>query len=167
MESHPLQHKVFSVMPLSIPRKERMKQVIDSLTGELIDVEEANDIAIRELNELDVNFEDYVNFYIQLKYFKEQLELWEFKNKPKLMDVFESIYKDTDKKTIKLSTGSITYVKEGLTKKVDTDALKHTKVKDLISRCGENPELADMSIYDLFLMVTPRDASLRIKVNEE
>lgn len=154
-------------MPLSIPRKERMKQVFDSQTGELIEVEEANDIAIRELNELDVNFEDYVNFYIQLKYFKEQLELWEFKNKPKLMEVFESIYKDTEKKTIKLDTGSITYVKEGLTKKTDTDALKSTKVKDLVERLNADPSLADTSIYDLFLKVIPRDASLRIKVNEE
>ena len=143
-----------------------MKTIVDALTGELIEVEEPNDIAIRELNELDVNFEEYCDLYIKLKYFKDQVETWEYKNKPALIKVFDEAFKDSEKKTIKLENGSITYVKEGMTKKVDTDALKATTLESIVKYAEANPTLKDKSLYDLFLKLSPREASLRIKVNE-
>lgn len=61
-----------------------MRQVVDSLTGEIIEIEEDNEIALRETNEI-INYEELYNLYETLEGVKSQIALMEEKAKPELI----------------------------------------------------------------------------------
>lgn len=143
-----------------------MKQIIDAVTGELIDVEEPNEIAVRRLNELGVNFEDYCEFTIKFKYFKDQIKTWEYEHKQILIDVIKEAFKNEKSKTLKLPSGSITYVKGSISNVSDTDALRGTTVRDFVAKVQANPQMLDMSVFDCFTKLSAKEDSIRIKVNE-
>lgn len=122
-----------------------MKQIIDNDTGEVIEVEETYDIVQRELNEVGVNYEEYFDKQIQFKALKEQMEMWEQNNRDNIQKIFEKHHI----KSLKTEYGSISYVPEGIQKRVDNDRLKED------------------GLYEKYLKVIPTKAHLIIKAREK
>lgn len=117
-----------------------MKQIIDNDTGEVIEVEESNELMVRELYELGTDLEAYDELEEQALYIQEQLELWKYQNRENIKNVL----KKHNQKNIKTSSRTYTIIEEGIRKSIDTERLK-----------------AD-GIYDNYVKLTPTKESLRI-----
>lgn len=61
-----------------------MKQIIDNETGEIIEVEEDNEIALRETQDL-INYEELYDLYEKLEGVKSQIAMIEENAKPELI----------------------------------------------------------------------------------
>lgn len=122
-----------------------MKQIIDNDTGEVIEVEETYEIVQRELNEVGVDYEEYFEKQIQFKALKEQMEIWEQKNR----DVIQKIFEKHNIKSLKTEEGTISYIEEGIQKRVDTERLKQD------------------GLYEMYLKLVPTKAHLMIKAKEK
>ena len=121
-----------------------MKQIVDNETGEIIEVEETFELVEKELNEVGVNYEEYFDKQIQLKTLKEQMEIWEQKNR----DIVQMIFEKYNIKSLKTEFGTISYIPESIQKKVDTERLK------------------EAGLYEKYLKLTPVKAHLMIKAKE-
>lgn len=117
-----------------------MKTIIDQDTGELIEVEETNELMVRELYELGTDLEKYDELEEQALYIQEQLEIWKYKNRENI----KSVLKKHNQKSIKTPSRNYTIIDEGIRKSVDTERLK-----------------AD-GIYEKYLKLTPTKETLRI-----
>ena len=122
-----------------------MKQIIDNDTGEVIEVEETYEIVQRELNEVGVDYEEYFEKQIQFKALKEQMEIWEQKNR----DVIQKIFEKHNIKSLKTEEGTISYIEESTQKRVDTERLKQD------------------GLYEKYLKLVPTKAHLMIKAKEK
>ena len=122
-----------------------MKQIIDNDTGEVIEVEETYEIVQRELNEVGVDYEEYFEKQIQFKALKEQMEIWEQKNR----DVIQKIFEKHNIKSLKTEEGTISYIGDGIQKRVDTERLKQD------------------GLYEMYLKLVPTKAHLMIKAKEK
>lgn len=122
-----------------------MKTIVDSETGEILEVEETYEIVQRELNEVGVNYEEYFEKQIQYKALKEQMEIWEHSNR----DVIQKIFEKHNIKSLKTDYGTISYVGESVQKRIDTDRLKND------------------GLYDNYLKLVPTKAHLMIKAKEK
>ena len=122
-----------------------MKTIIDQNTGEIIEVEETYEIVQRELNEVGVNYEEYFDKLIQYKALKEQMEIWEYKHRQPIQEIFEK----HNIKSLSTERGSISLIKEGVQKRVDTERLKED---------GQ---------YEKYLKLVPVKTHLMIKVKDK
>ena len=122
-----------------------MKTIIDSETGEILEVEETYEIVQRELNEVGVNYEEYFDKLIQYKALKEQMEIWEHKHRQPIQEIFEK----HNIKSLSTEYGSISLIEESVQKRVDTERLKQD---------GQ---------YEKYLKLVPVKAHLMIKVKEK
>lgn len=66
-----------------------MKTIIDQESGELIEVEDDNEIALRETSEI-INYEELYNLYEKLEGVKSQIEMIEANAKPKLIEYIKA-----------------------------------------------------------------------------
>lgn len=117
-----------------------MKTIIDQNTGEVIEVEETNELMVRELYELGTDLEKYDELEEQALYIQEQLEIWKYQNRENIKNVL----KKHNQKNIKTSSRTYTIIDEGIRKSVDTDRLKED------------------GIYEKYIKLTPTKESLRI-----
>ena len=125
--------------------RESMKLKVDEDTGELVEVPETNDLVASELLAVGVNMEAYFEQKLKANALKEQMEMWEFENREKIINVF----KKYGIKSFKNDSGSVSYVPEGLSQRVDVDQLK-----------------AD-GLYDKYSKWVPSKEHLVIKVKEK
>lgn len=113
---------------------------IDELTGEVI--EEDTSLVKKEMNALITD--ELLDQLVQMKYLEEQIEIWKFKNKETIKELFKKFnIKSFENDYIKL-----TYVAPTHRKSVDTQKLK------------------DAGLYDKFLKVSDVEENLRIKLKE-
>lgn len=105
-----------------------MKYVANE-NGELVEVPETNDLVAKELLEVGVSIDDYFEQKIRANTLKEQLEMWEQENREKIKEVF----KKYGIKSFKNDYGSISFVEEGMSQKVDTKKLKEDGLYDKYS----------------------------------
>lgn len=117
-----------------------MKQIIDNDTGEVIEVEETNEVMVRELYELGTDLEKYAELEEQALYIQEQLEIWKYENRENIKNVLKA----HKKKNITTPTRIFTLIEEGMRKSVDTERLKED------------------GMYDRYVKFTPTKESLRI-----
>lgn len=96
-----------------------MKTIIDEKTGEVIEVEDTNEIMVRELYELGTNLEVYDKLEEQADTIKEQIEIWKYQNRENI----KQILKKHNQKNIKTSSRTYSIVDEGTRKVIDTDRL--------------------------------------------
>ena len=95
------------------------KYIIDSQTGELIEQEDTNEIALRETNEI-INYEQLYNFYEQKQYIESQIELLEAQAKPQLLEYIKA----HDNKPIKYHDLTISYRKGYMKTNFDSKKFK-------------------------------------------
>ena len=99
-----------------------MKQIIDNETGEIIEVEEANEIATRKLTELGV-LNDAVYEMIQKHlYYEDQFKTFKYK--------LEQAMRDNNIKSWKTDEWSATVKDDSIQKRVDTERLKEDGLYD-------------------------------------
>lgn len=68
-----------------------MSKIIDNSTGEVIEMgeESKNEIVTRELMDVGIALDEYIELVVQSEYIKDQLEMWKFKNEPKIKRILE------------------------------------------------------------------------------
>lgn len=106
-----------------------MKLVADANTGELVEVPDTNDLVAKELAEVGVVIDDYFDKVVVKKTLEEQMKMWETENREKIKEVF----KKYNIKSFKSPYGSISFVEEGMSSKVDTKKLKEDGLYDKYS----------------------------------
>lgn len=114
-----------------------MKTIIDSNTGELIEVEESNEIAERKLVEVGAITQDTYEMLASFKYYQDQYEL--FKHNLEKAMIENGIKKWDNEYFI------ATVREESMQKRVDTERLK------------------DEGIYEKYLKLVPVKGGLTIK----
>ena len=114
-----------------------MKQIIDEKTGEIIEVEETNEIAERTLFEVGAIDEKTYELLEQYLTIQEQYEMFKFK--------LEKAMEDNGIKKWDNDYFIATIKDESVQKRVDTDRLK------------------EAGLYDKFLKLVPVKKSLQIK----
>lgn len=97
-----------------------MKEIIDGITGEIVEVEEKNEIALRQLNELGVNFEQYLELEERMENCKEMLDMWKYEAREKIKQVLE----ENGLKNVRVADHTISYVPAGVSHSVDTERMK-------------------------------------------
>ena len=107
-----------------------MKTIIDQETGELIEVQEDNELVVKELEDLGIITDDYLNKLEQLAYFKQQVEMFETKNR----EVIKEVFKKYGVKSCKSDYLTISFIEEHMQQRVDTDALKKDGLYDKYSK---------------------------------
>lgn len=117
-----------------------MKTIIDNATGELIEVEEKNEIAERTLVEAGVITQETYEMLASFKYYQDQYELF----KHQLMKAM----KDNNIKSWKNEYFTATIKDETLRKSVDVERLKED------------------GLYDNYLKLSPVKESIQIKFKE-
>lgn len=118
-----------------------MKQIIDNETGEVIDVEEANEIAERKLYEVGAIDEATFDFLEQYQTYQEQYEIFKYK----LMIAM----KENGIKSWKNDYFTVSYKEESVQKRLDNERLK------------------DDGLYDKYLKLVPVKESLMIKFRKD
>lgn len=116
-----------------------MKTIIDQ-NGEIVEVEETNELMVRELTELGTNLAAYDELDEQLSYIKEQMEQWEIANRENILNVMKA----NGEKTIRTPKRTYSFIPETTKKVLDIERLK----KD--------------GIYDNYLKLTKSKENLRI-----
>lgn len=115
-----------------------MKTIIDQETGEVIEVEEKQELVAKEMNALITD--DFVEQLEQLDYLEQQIKMFKTKNKEKIKEIF----KKYNIKSFKNDYITITYVDGGMKKALDIERLK------------------DDGVYDKYVMLKPYEEQIRI-----
>jgi len=101
------------------------------------------EIVKKEINEIVTD--DVLDMFVQLEYYEQQIDLWKFKVK----DQIKELFKANNIKSFKNDYIEITYVAPSTRKSVDTQKLK------------------DLGLYDDFCKESPVAESLRVKLKED
>lgn len=117
-----------------------MKTIVDNETGELIEVEEKNELVEKELMPLITD--DFIEKLVELDYLKEQIETYQFSIKEKIKDVF----KKYGVKSCETDFLTISYVPEFMKKSIDSERLK------------------DDGLYEKYIKFTPVKESIRFSL---
>lgn len=99
-----------------------MKQIIDSETGEIIEVEEQNEIATRKLTELGLVNDAVYEMIQNHLYYEEQFKTFKYK--------LEQAMRENDIKSWKTDEFSVTVTDDKIQKRVDADRLKEDGLYD-------------------------------------
>ena len=114
-----------------------MKTIIDAETGELVEVETPNELAVRKLTELGVIKQGTLDMLSNYVYYKEQFDL--FKHELEKAMTENGIKKWDNDYFVASATEETTQVR------LDTDRLKED------------------GVYDRYLKVVPVKASVRVR----
>ena len=117
-----------------------MKTIIDEKTGEILEVEEGNELVEKKLYEVGAIDEHFYDFMEQYLTTQEQYETFRFK----LMEAM----KQNNIKSWKNDYFTATLKEESIQKRVDTERLK------------------EAGLYEKFLKLVPVKESLMIKFKE-
>lgn len=133
-----------------------MKEIVDAATGEIIQVEEENEVATRKLYEvgaIDEKTADLIENYLRAK---EEYEMFHYSLQKAMTE--NSIQKwSNDYFTSYLN-------KEGMVEKFDSDRAKETKLKDFLSLLlSMDEESLEMSVYDCFKKLSYRKPTLTVR----
>lgn len=93
-----------------------MKNIIDYETGEVIQVEESNEIAERKLVEAGVITQDTYEMLASLKYYQDQFELFRYE--------LEKAMRENGIKKWETDYFSVSLKEDSMQKRVDTERLK-------------------------------------------
>ena len=118
-----------------------MKKIIDELTGEIIDVEETNELVEKKLYEVGVLSEQVIEMINQYQRYTEEFEMFKFKLKEAM--------KEYGIKSWKTDDFTATYKDESIQKRVDNDRLKED------------------GLYEKYLKLVPVKESLMIKFKKD
>lgn len=118
-------------------------EIVNGITGEVIEIPETTEIVKKEMNSLVTD--ELLDQLAQVEYLQEQIDLWKFQHKEEIKKVF----KENAIKSFKNQYIEITYVEPTKRKSVDTELMK---------RAG---------IYEQFLKETDVKESLRIKLRKD
>lgn len=118
-----------------------MKQIIDELTGEIVEVEDRNEIAERKLTEVGAIDSKTYELLEEFLYYKELFETFKYKLQ-KAME--ENGIKKWDNDYF-----SAVLKEESMQKRVDTERLKED------------------GLYDKYLKLVPVKASLQIRFKDQ
>lgn len=117
-----------------------MKTIIDSETGELVEVEEKNDIATRKMTELGLYGEDVSDLIAMFKYYEDQFKTFKFQ--------LQKAMEENGIKSWKTDEFTATIREESMQKRLDTERLKED------------------GLYDKYLKLVPVASSLTLKLKE-
>lgn len=117
-----------------------MKQIVDELTGEILEVEDSNELVEKKLYEVGAIDEHFYEFMEQYLTINELYEIFRF-NLTKAM-------KENNIKSWKNDYFTATLKEESIQKRVDTERLK------------------EAGLYEKFLKLVPVKESLMIKFKE-
>ena len=118
-----------------------MKTIVDQKTGEIIEVEEANEVAERKLYEVGVLSEQVIEMINQYQRYKEEFEMFKYK--------LQQAMKENEIKSWKTDDFTATLKEESIQKRVDNDRLKED------------------GLYEKYLKLVPVKESLMIKFKEK
>lgn len=99
-----------------------MKQIIDNETGEIVEVEESNEIAERKLYEVGAIDKETFEMLESFRYYNEQYELFKYQ--------LEKAMKENNIKSWKNDYFTATIKEDAIQKRVDTDRLKEDGLYD-------------------------------------
>lgn len=99
-----------------------MKQIIDNETGEIVEVEEQNEIAERKLYELGAIDKETFEMLESFRYYQEQYEIFKYK--------LEKAMIENGIKSWKNDYFTATVKEESTQKRVDTDRMKEEGIYD-------------------------------------
>lgn len=116
-----------------------MKQIIDSETGEVIEIADTTEIVEQKLNEI-VSLDDVLEAVEMLETYEQKLNMY----KAQLKEPLIKLFKENNIKTFKNDYLTITYVEETLQKRVDNQRLKED------------------GIYEKYLKLVPVKEQIRI-----
>lgn len=114
-----------------------MKTIIDAETGELIEVEEANELVEKKLYEVGAIDKETFEMLVSYQYYREQYEEFIYELK--------KAFKDNGIKKWETDDFTATYREESLQKRIDTERLKED------------------GLYEKYLKLVPVKDSLQIK----
>lgn len=109
-----------------------MKTIIDNETGELIEVEETNELVVKELEDMGIITTDYLDKLEQFAYLKQQIEMIEYKNK----ELIKEVFKKHNVKSCKSDYINISYIPEHMQQRVDVEKLKQDGLYDKYTKFG-------------------------------
>lgn len=118
-------------------------EVVNKITGEVIDIPETKDIVKKEFNELITD--DLLEQLEQVEYLEYQIDQWKKSHK----EAIKELFKKNNIKSFKNEYIEITYVEPTKRKTIDTDLLKQA------------------GLYDSFTKETDVKESLRIKLRKD
>lgn len=114
-----------------------MKTIIDAETGELIEVEEKNEVVEKKLYEIGAIDEETFEMLVSFQYYQEQYEQFRYK--------LQKAFEENGIKKWETDDFTATYKEESLQKRVDTERLKED------------------GLYEKYLKLVPVKPSLMIK----
>lgn len=120
-----------------------MKEIINGLTGEVIEIPEDNKLELKKEMDLIIT-EDILDKYYQVQALQEQIEVWKFQKKEQITKLF----KKYGIKSYKNDYMTITLKEDSVQKRVDTEKLK------------------EAGIYNMFIKEVPVKGSLAIKIHD-
>lgn len=117
-----------------------MKTIIDEETGELIEVEDKNDLVAKEMNEIITD--DFIDKLVQFEYLEQQIEMFKTEHREQIKEIF----KKYGIKSFKNDYITITYVPESKKKIIDTNRLKNDGLYDFYSKESDVKESIRVSL---------------------
>ena len=123
---------LYSVLRLSV-----LKTIVDAVTGELIEVEESNELIEKKLYEVQAIDQETFEMLAMFQYYEDQYELFKYKLK--------QAFKENGIKKWETEQFTATFKDEQLQFRVDTDRLKED------------------GLYDKYLKAVPVKESLQIR----
>ncbi|MBQ0112051.1 MAG: hypothetical protein KBT03_02880 [Bacteroidales bacterium] len=116
-----------------------MKTIVNSETGEIIEIEETNEIVEKKLNEI-VSLDDVLDAIEMLETYEQKLNMY----KAQLKEPLIKLFKENGIKTFKNDYLTISYVESTLQKRVDNERLKQD------------------GLYEKYLKLVPVSEQIRI-----
>ena len=129
------------LLKIFVNKEVNMKTIVDQATGEIIEVEEANEVAERKLYEVGVLSEQVIEMINQYQRYKEEFEMFKYK--------LQQAMKENGIKSWKTDDFTATLKEESIQKRVDNDRLKED------------------GLYEKYLKLVPVKESLMIKFKEK
>lgn len=114
-----------------------MKQIIDRETGEIIEVEESNEIAERKLVEVGAITQDTYEMLAQFKYYQDQYETFKYQLEKAM--------------------------RENGIKKWDNDYFIATIREDSMQKRVDTERMKDEGVYEDYLKLVPVKGGLTVK----
>lgn len=114
-----------------------MKTIIDAETGELIEVEDKNEMVEKKLYEVGAIDKETFEMLVSFQYYQEQYELFRYK--------LQKAFEENGIKKWETEDFTATLKEESLQKRIDTERLKED------------------GIYEKYLKLVPVKAGLQIK----
>lgn len=137
--------------------RENMTDIIDAVTGEVIEQEDRNEVVVRKLTEVGAIHSNTYNIFFQFRQ-------WEQKEKM-TRDVIKKALEQIGEKKMVLEDITFTVIPESSHAIFDTERAKNMKLSDFLSILikMDKADLKRISVYDYFQKLSYTKSKLNVR----